>query len=49
MKFVKMFGRKKKPEASKIVDFYQASINKIGREQIQKLVDRGLSIHIVML
>jgi len=49
MKILKVFGKSAKKEKRILVDFYQASIEKVGREQIQKIVDRGLSLPIVTL
>ena len=33
----------------KVVDFYQDSIEKIGRDQFKKLVEKGLSIPVFAL
>ncbi len=44
MKFISFFTRKNRKEKTLIRDFYQDSIDKMGRDQIQKLVDKGLSI-----
>ncbi len=44
MKFLQ-FGKKKKKEI--VLDFYQNSINRIGKAQIKKIVERGLSMPVV--
>ncbi len=49
MKLLKFFRAKKTKKDGaiampKVVDFYQDSIEKIGRDQFKKLVEKGLSI-----
>ena len=40
---------RQKEKKRNIVDFYQDSIEKVGRDQIQKLVDKGLNIPVFVL
>ena len=55
MKLLKLFRTQKKvgnlniAHAGKVVDFYQDSIEKIGRDQFKKLVEKGLSIPVFAL
>ncbi|HVZ11846.1 MAG TPA: hypothetical protein VG965_02345 [Patescibacteria group bacterium] len=49
MKFPKLLKANQKKEAKRIVDFYQDQIEKAGRDQIQKMVDRGLSLPVFLL
>ncbi len=54
MRFLKIFKTHKKTNlnvyrAGKVVDFYQDSIEKIGRDQFKKLVEKGLSIPVFAL
>jgi len=48
---MKIFGIFKRPEKKplKVSDFYQESLDKFGRDQIKKLVEKGLSIPIAVL
>ena len=47
MKLLAFFkGNRKK---NTLTDIYQESIEKFGRDQIKKLVDKGLSIPIIVL
>lgn len=39
-------GKNKK---QKLIDYYQESINRIGREQFIRLVKKGLNIPVVLL
>ena len=52
LKFLKL-ENKKIPlnihRAGQVVDFYQDSIEKIGRDQFKRLVEKGLSIPVFML
>ena len=47
--FMKVFNFLKREKKSKITDLYQISLDKFGRDQIKKLVEKGLSIPIVIL
>ncbi len=49
MKILKFFKKGQKEESKRGLDFYQESIEKIGRDQIKKLVDRGLSFPILVI
>lgn len=49
MKILKMFAKKKAERRNSITDFYQQSVEKIGRDQIKKIVERGLSMPVGML
>lgn len=49
MKFLKLFTFKNKKPVRKVADFYQAQIEKAGRDQIQKIVDRGLSLPVFLM
>ncbi|KKR91805.1 MAG: hypothetical protein UU42_C0007G0022 [Candidatus Woesebacteria bacterium GW2011_GWA1_41_13b] len=49
MKFLNFFRKQEKRSKKGLTDFYQDSIEKLGRDQIKKLVDRGLSIPVFML
>lgn len=55
MKLLKIFKLQNKgrdlniPQAGKVVDFYQDSIEKIGRDQFKKLVEKGLNIPVFAL
>jgi hypothetical protein len=54
MKFLKIFRKQNRKAVNvnhvgKITDFYQDSIEKIGRDQFKKLVERGLSIPVFAL
>ena len=55
MKLLKLLRTQKKAgnlniaRAGKVIDFYQDSIEKIGRDQIKKLVEKGLSIPVFTL
>jgi len=55
VKLLKIFKLQKRrgnlniPRAGKVVDFYQDSIEKIGRDQFKKLVEKGLSIPVFAL
>lgn len=51
MKFLKAFGIGKKSAkgGSKISDYYQETLNKAGREQFKKLIERGLRVPVVVL
>ena len=55
MKLLKIFKLQKRsgnlniPQAGKVVDFYQDSIEKIGRDQFKKLVEKGLNIPVFAL
>lgn len=44
-----IFGRDKKKVKKGLSDFYQESINKAGKEQFKKLVEKGLNIPVVLL
>ena len=44
-----MFAKRKAEKRVSLVDFYQDSIEKIGRDQIKKMVERGISIPVIML
>lgn len=46
MKFFEFLRKEKK---IKVIDHYQISLDKFGRDQIKKLVAKGLSIPIVVL
>lgn len=48
MKF-SIFGKDKKKAKKGLSDFYQDSINKVGKEQFKKLVEKGLNIPVVLL
>ena len=39
-------GKNKK---RKLLDYYQESINRTGREQFKKLVEKGLSVPVALL
>ena len=43
-----MFSKKNK-KARRVVDFYQDSIERTGKDQIQKIVDRGLSFPVFLM
>lgn len=49
MNFLKFFQYKSKKPARKVVDFAQLAIEKNGRDQIQKIVDKGLSLPILIV
>lgn len=55
MKLLKIFKLQNKRRnlnihgSGKVVDFYQDSIEKIGRDQFKKLVEKGLSIPVLAL
>ena len=55
MKLLRLFKSNNKrgnvgfPQTGKVVDFYQDSIEKIGRDQFKKLVEKGLSIPVFAL
>lgn len=55
MKLLKIFKLQNKnrnlkiPQAGQVVGFYQDSIEKIGRDQFKKLVEKGLSIPVFAL
>lgn len=46
---MKLFDFRRKEKKNKITDLYQISLDKFGRDQIKKLVEKGLSIPIVIL
>lgn len=48
MKF-SIFSKDKKRDKKGLSDFYQESINKAGKEQFKKLVEKGLNIPVVLL
>ena len=55
MKLLKLFKAQNKKtslnvySAGKVIGFYQDSIEKIGRDQFKKLVEKGLSIPVFAL
>ena len=49
MNFLKLLRKKQNKKGVRLVDFYQDSIEKIGSDQIKKMVERGISIPVVML
>ena len=44
-----IFQKEKKEKTRKVSDYYQASLEKFGRDQIKKLVEKGLSIPVAIL
>ncbi len=49
-KSVRLFAKREKPEAIKILaDKKQEFLIRLGREQFQKLIDKGLSIPVMTL
>lgn len=44
-----IFQKDKKEKTRKVSDYYQASLEKFGRDQIKKLVEKGLSIPVAIL
>lgn len=48
MKF-SLFTKDKKKAKKGLSDFYQESINKAGKEQFKRLVEKGLNIPVVLL
>lgn len=48
MRFLKFLTKEDKKKNT-LQDLYQESISKLGRDQIKKLVDKGLSIPVVIL
>lgn len=48
MKILKIFTREKKKK-DVITDLYQDSVNKMGREQFKKILERGLQVPVVLL
>ncbi|HVT01070.1 MAG TPA: hypothetical protein VHE53_02430 [Patescibacteria group bacterium] len=49
MKFLKLLSVKSGKEEKKISDFYQASINKAGKAEIEKMVKIGVKMPVFML
>lgn len=49
MKIFEIFKKEEKSKARKVSDYYQASLDKFGRDQIKKLVEKGLSIPVAIL
>lgn len=49
MKFLKLLLQRNKKASRPMVDFYQDAIQLVGKDQIKRLAEKGLSIPIVML
>lgn len=49
MKVFNLFSKTSKKKRRNISDYYQDSINRIGKEQIRKLVEKGLGIPVALL
>ncbi len=47
MKLLKLFIKEKKKEAK--TDLYQDSVNKLGKEQFKKILEKGLQVPVVLL
>lgn len=49
MKILKLFKRDRLEKSKRGLDFYQESIEKVGRDQLKRLVDWNLNIPVFML
>lgn len=48
MQFKKLFATQKKKRIAG-TDIYQDSVNRVGKEQFKKLLEKGLNVPIVLL
>lgn len=49
MKIIDLLLKRKQKKTTEVVDFYQESIDRVGRDQIRKLVEKGLNIPVLMM
>lgn len=47
MKILKLFTKEKKKEEK--TDLHQDSVNKLGKEQFKKILEKGLQVPVVLL
>ncbi len=49
MNILKLLKKRNKMKPRKNVDFYQESVERAGRDEILKLVEKGLSFRVTLL
>ena len=49
MRILKLLLKRRQKKTVGVVDFYQESIEKVGRDQIRKLVEKGLNIPVLIM
>ena len=49
MRILKLLLKGRQKKTVGVTDFYQESIEKVGRDQIRKLVEKGLSIPVLIM
>lgn len=49
MNILKLFGKGKPKKQSMTLDAVQEALNKVGREQFRRLMDKGLKVPVVLV
>ncbi len=49
MRILKLLLKRRRKKTVGVTDFYQESIEKVGGDQIRKLVEKGLSIPVLIM